>query len=300
VNHTWKSVYELDKARKPSGGSPAALADAVRRGADVRTFTTFDWVDHMGTLSPDQGLVEETMDWRIVYLIEDRWTACVMSLRYPANAGLGFGKDPSLSFFMYNQDFQFGIARAFFGEAKGIKRNTLFSDLVDDKHSLYRVIDTADQDTISPSHNATYDFNVNKWLVRDDWQELLSHDAEGRVVSGSLRELTDAFRAGCSIKVAVRGLCRELYKSGEPALDHEVFVELGSMYNHKERGFFSGESLPLVRIAPAIPMRYTSGNWNCGWILPRTDGIVYHLVVDPITRDVQHPHARYPIRWFAR
>src|ERR1041385_6032340 len=115
MQQSWQTVCEMNRKREVTAGSLTALADAIHRGADLRGFTTFDWVDHMGTLFPDQGLVEETMDWRITYLIEDRWVAAVMSLRYPANAGLGFGKDPSLSFFMYNQDFEFGVARPFFG-----------------------------------------------------------------------------------------------------------------------------------------------------------------------------------------
>jgi hypothetical protein len=294
----WTSVCEMNQQRQVTAGSTTALADAIRRGADLRSFTTFNWADHMGTFFPDQGLVEETMDWRICYLIEDRWVAAVMCLRYPANGGLGFGKDPSLSFFLYNQDGQFGIARPFFDKSSDVPRNPLFSDLVSGVQSSYRVIDAADQDTISPSHNATYEFGCYKWIVRDDWQELLSHDAEGRVLSGSLAKLTDAFREGCSIKVGVRDLCGDM--TGRNAMGHEVFIELGSMYNHKEQGFFSGESMPLVRVTPSIPVRYASGNWNCGWILPRTDGQVFHLVVDPYTRKCVETSGRKAIRWFAR
>jgi len=73
-------------------------------------------------------------------------------------------------------------------------------------------------------------------------------------VSGSLEALIDAFRAGCSVKVGVRNLCRELADPGQPFTEHETFVELGSMYYHRERGFHSGESVPLVRIGPAVPL----------------------------------------------
>src|SRR5437762_13310192 len=115
MKRSWQTVCEMNRRREVTAGSLTALADAIRRGADVRTFTTFDWIDHMGTLSPDQGLVEETMDWRIVYLIDNRWVACAMCLRYPANAGLGFGKDPAPCFFMYHQNFEIDFVRPLFG-----------------------------------------------------------------------------------------------------------------------------------------------------------------------------------------
>jgi len=289
----WTCAYQLDKQRNPSAGSSDDLLAALRRGADLRIYTTFDWLDHMGAELPDQGLVEETIDLRVVYLLDEKWVAALTALRYPANAGLGFGTDPSLSFFMYNQSGQFGIARPYF-------ENAATPRAVPDFGANYHMIDHADYDTASPSHNAIYEFNTFRWLVADDWMEMLAHDAEGNVTAGSLDALNGAFRNGCSIKVAVQNLCRDLTPDGQPALEHAVLVELGSLYNHIECGFLSGESLPLVRIAPAIPLRYETGNWNFGWILPRTDGVVFHLVVDPYSRAVRQYSDRYAMSWFAR
>lgn len=291
----WTLAYASDKTRTPTAGSAQALREAIGRGADLRIYTTFDWMEHMGAILPGSGLIQETIDHRVTYLLDNRWVAALTALRYPANCGLGFGAEPSLSFFMYNQDAQFGIARPYFQNAPGNSRQLAKFDF----GPMYHVIDHCDDATDSPSHNAFYDFGEYRWLVCDDWQELLAHDADGAMTSGSLESLCDAFRSGHSIKVGVKNLCRELAPPGSQPVEHEVFVELGSMYNHTAQGFLSGESLPLVRIAPGIPLRYASGNWNFGWILPRTDGTVFHLVIDPYTREIQQRSARYAIRWFA-
>lgn len=289
----WKAVYELNRARQKISGRAADLAAAVKRGADLRIYTTFDWVDHMGADHPDQGEVEETIDLRVVYVLGGEWVAALTPLRYPADAGLGFGRQPSLSFFMYNQDGRFGIARPHL-EAPSDQQGP------PDFGPHYHVIDCHDAQTRSPSHNATYDFNCYRWLVRDDWRQVLSHDEHGEVIDGSLEALIDAFRMGCSVKIAVRNLCRELAAPGENALEHEVLVELGSMYYHRERGFHSGESLPLVRIAPSVPLRYAPSSWNFGWILARTDGRMFHLSIDPYTRAIVRTSAQYAARWLVR
>ena len=38
---SWKNVLTLDTGRVVRGGSPAAIADAIRRGADLRIHTDF-------------------------------------------------------------------------------------------------------------------------------------------------------------------------------------------------------------------------------------------------------------------
>jgi len=293
-NGIWSCAYELDEHQRPMAGSTDALAMAVRRGADIRLYTTFDWLDHMES-SADHGLIEETIDLRVTYLLEGRWVSALTAMRYPAEAGLGFAAEPSLSFFMYNQDGRFGIARP---ELRRVERRPVMDQLPG--HSpLYRVIDAADQGTNYASHNATYDFNCIRWLVRDDWRQVLHHDEHGIVLEGSLDALREDFRRGCSVKVIVRNLCNFL-APGDAGIEHEVAVELGSMYFHTQSKFHSGESLPLVRIAPAIPLAYRSGNWNFGWILPRSDGRVFHLIIDPRTREMSRAEGRHAIRWLVR
>ncbi len=290
----WECVLALDAGRRVSSGSFAALAGAVRRGADVRCYTTFDYDEHMAAPDARVGLVQEMMNFPLTYWLEGDHAAAIQTTRYPADCALGFQPYPSLSFFLYNDDGRFGIARPFLDGRIGKAR------LEETPGSKYHTLSHHDDETPCPSENATYEFGEYRWWVRDDWEEVLAHEADGAVTGGSLPALQEAFRAGREIKVGVRDLCAGLAPAGEPALRHEVLALMGPIYNHEEQGFLGGESLPLVRVAPAVPMRYASGNWNYGWILPRTDGVVKHLVVDPYTHQFQRTESRHPIRWFAR
>lgn len=292
----WKCTLELDEKRNVTSGRTAALADAIRRGADLRVCTTFNYEEHMGPGDERQGRVDESIDFRVTYLIDDAWTAGVTTLRFPADCSLKFQPHPSLSFFLYNQDGHQAIARPFLTD-RGAVTPENSGEKVGQIAPRYYVDSNHDDDTRSPSSNFVYSFGYFRYCVRDDWTELLSHDADGNVLSGSYQALGDAARRGRSLKVGVRDLCAGL---GDTDLAHEVFAELGSIYDHVDRGFIGGESLPLVRVAPAVPLRYASGNWSFGWILPRSDGQVAHEIIDPYTRAFSQTFTRNAARWFVR
>lgn len=291
----WTCALALDNARCVTSGSRQALAAAVRRGADVRCYTTFDYGEHMNVPDSKVGLVQEMMNFPLTYWLEGEHTAAIQTTRYPANCSLGFGERPSLSFFLYNENGQFGIARPYLDGGCGDPRMGVAA-----ADGRYRVLEAADDRSPCPCENATYEFGMYRWWVRDDWEEVLSHDAAGRVAGGSLAGLRQAFRAGRSLKVGVGGLCADLSPAHVAQCAHEVFTELGPIYNHEDQGFLGGESFPLVRVAPAVPLVYRSGNWNYGWILPRTDGIVHQLVIEPPTHRFIRTEGRHAIRWFAR
>jgi len=291
----WRCALALDGKRRATSGSREALAAAVRRAADVRCYTTFDYGEHMSVPGSEVGLVQEMMNFPLTYWLEGAHVAGVQTTRYPANCSLGFGPRPSLSFFMYNDNGEFGIARPFLDGGVGDSKPGISA-----AGALYQVLDHADDETPCPCENATYEFGEYRWWVRDDWAELLAHEADGSVIRGSLEALRDAFRAGKSLKVGVQDLCADLGPAGRTRLRHEVFVEMGPIYNHQEQGFLGGESQPVVRVAPAVPMRYHSGNWNYGWVLPRTDGRVFQLIVDPPTHKFIKTERRCAMRWFAR
>ncbi len=290
----WHCVLELDERRQVVGGDVEALADAVKRGADIRSYTTFDYAEHMGVPESREGLVQEMMSFSTVYWLEGGHVAGIQTTRYPANASLGFGNMPSLSFFLYNSSGQSAIARLFVDGSKGQTKQP------GDHKGKYRVIDAWDELSPCPSENFIYDFGEYEWWVNDSWEELLAHDENGAVLHGSLEDLQEAFRSGLSLKVGVKNLCADLSSERESSISHDVFVELHSVYSHRDSGFLGGESQPVVRVAPHVPLRYASGNWNCGWILPRTDGIVHHLIVNPHTHEFLHKESRCAMRWFAR
>jgi hypothetical protein len=297
---TWKCVLELGSDRRIAGGSEAALAEAVRRGADLRIYTEFRHNEHLDTSSDNPEIVQEVSDFRVTYLLEDRWVAGIMNLRMPIDPPVGFGPRASMSFFLYNQNGQQSIARPHLDgiPAKGSRGPSPIAEHLD--MPKYHQQDSWDTGTNAPSHNFIYDFEVFRYLVRDEWREVLAHTAHGKVTKGSIEELATAFESGCEIKVAIRGLCDDLGGGPGQAINHEVFVQTGPGYYSTERRIFAAGTQPVVRVKPAIPMLYGSGNWDFGWFMPRNDGFVAYWLCDPYTLAFRKAETQHAIRWFVR
>jgi hypothetical protein len=221
-----------------------------------------------------------------------------MTLRVPVAIPVGFGPRPSMSFFMYNQDGQQAIARPYL-DGKSSSGDLGPSPL--DDHSAmrrYHQQDNWDAGTNAPSSNFIYDFDSYHFFVNDRWQEVLSHGADGTVLAGSVTDLAAAFSQGLPVKLGIRGLCTDLTPTGEATLDHEVFIHGGSCYYYTEQQLFMTGTHPLVRVQPAIPLRYGSRNWDFGWLMARSDGQVARWLCDPYTLTFQRSQARYAMRWF--
>jgi len=296
IVNAWSSVLELDPDRAVVAGSPEALRAAVRRGADLRIVTEFFHHEHLEPGSANRELVREVSDFRITYLVEDRWAAGIMNLRLPINPPEGFGPRPSMSFFMYNENGRQAIARPYLDglPAAGDPGPAPLDDHSD--MPKYHQHDGWDAGTNAPSSNFTYDFEVYRFFIRDEWREAYAHAADGRAINGSLEALVEAFSAGAETKVAIRGLCRDL---GGDA-DHELYVHTGPGYYHTQRRLFCAGTQPVVRVKPGVPMRYTSRGWDFGWIVPRTDGSVARWLCDPYTLEFRKSQSRHAIRWFVR
>ena len=296
----WTCALELDEKRSISGGSQTALCDAVRRGADLRIYTEFRQNEHIDPSSDNAEVVREVAEFRETYLLQDSWTAAFMTLRQPISLPQGFGPRPSMSFFMYNQDGQQAVARPYLDEpppstARGpspLERNP-------DMPKMHQ-LDNWDNGTNAPSHNFIYDFELFRYWVRDDWQEVLSHTDEGIVLSGSVEVLAEAFTEGAEVKVGIRGLCKDLAVDPISAISHELFIQIGSCYYYTGSQLFIGATHPLVRIRPAIPLSYVSNGWDFGWVMVRTDGFGALLTVDPYTLQFRRTQNTYAIRWFVR
>jgi len=134
----------------------------------------------------------------------------------------------------------------------------------------------------------TCDFDVFRYCVRDDWQQ----------VQGE--KLVEACRGGCALKIGVSGLCDDLALEGEVPLPHEVFVQIGSAYYCTEQRLLAVGSHPVVRVRPGLPMRYATDNWDFGWLFARTDGHVVYRRCDPYSLRFDDRTFRCPVRWFAR
>lgn len=298
--NTWKCVYGLNPARHRVAGSAGELAAAIRRGADLRINTAFRHNEHIDTTSKNPELIEEVADFRITYLLDDRWAAGIINLRQPISLPDGFGPRPSMSFFLYNQNGQQAVARPHMDG--GPVTGTLGPSPLADHRDMpkYHEQESWDAGTNAPSSNFIYDFEKYRFWVHDEWQEMLAHTADGQVLSGSIDALAEAFLHGCDIKVGIRGLCADLAGDPASAIDHEVFVQVGSCYYYTKRKLFMAASHPVVRVKPAIPLCYSSRGWDFGWLMPRTDGFVARWLVDPYTLKFQRSEGRYAIRWFVR
>ena len=296
----WHLLLELDSRREVTSGSPEALCTAIRRAADLRIYTEFVHNQHIDPSSASDELIREVSEFRATYLVEDRWCAGIMTLRQPIALPDGFGPRASMSFFMYNQDGQQAIARPHLDS--GPAGGTMGPSALDDwsAYPKYHQQDGWDAGTNAPSSNFIYDFEVFRYFVCDDWQEVLAHDTAGRVQGGSIDLLAAAFEAGAEVKVAIRNLCADL--TAEPArpIEHEVFIQAGPGYYYSGQKLFIAGTHPLVRVRPGIPMRYVSRGWDFGWLMPRTDGRVAMLLYDPYSLKVRRQAGQFAMRWFAR
>lgn len=295
--NSWKCVYSLDSDRHPVSGSAAELAAAIRRGADLRVYTEYRHNEHIDITSTNPELIREVMDFRVTYLLENRWVAGIITLRQPISPPGGFAARPSMSFFMYNQDAQQAIARPYLDALPMTGTSPL-----DDHRAMpkYHLLESWDEGTNAPSRNFIYDFEVYRFWVCDDWQEILAHTADGTVVLGSVEALAEELARGREVKVSICGLCADLAEDPVRAIPHEAFVQTGSCDYYTERKLFMAASHPVVRVKPAIPLRYESQGWDFGWLMPRSDGFVARWLVDPYTLKFCKSEGRYPTRWFVR
>ena len=291
TSDTWENVYSLDSARKPASGSEKDLVEAIRHGADLRIETAFRYNEHIDTSSADRSLVKEVCEFRVTYLLDDRWTAGIMSLRGSSN-----GDQAMMSYFLYNQD---GLQARAHPTLDGRPLSTPLPLDHPDKPK-YHEVDRWDMESPAPISTFVYDFELFRFWVRDSWQEVLSHGPDGAVKSGSVERLVDEFGRGREVKVGIRDLCSDL--AGKPGAGpaHEVFVQAHSCYYYSGEKVFRAGTQPVVRVAPAIPLRYVSGGWDFGWLSVNTDGTVVQSLFDPTTMKFGKKRGRYALRWFVR
>ncbi len=299
-NNPWKCVYELNESRQLVAGSEKELASAIGRGADLRIRTEFKNNEHIDTSSNNPELIQEVAEFAGTYLVDQRWVAAIMTLRQPISLPDGFGSRPSMSFFLYNQNGQQAIARPFLDGQKPTNKPGP-SDVEDHgEMPKFHQLDSWDKGTNAPSSNFIYDFDLFRFLVRDDWQEVLSHDAEGKILSGSSEILGQNVADGKEVKIAVKNLCSDLDDNSNEVIPHEVFVKTGSCYYYTKQKVFIAGTHPLVRVKAAVPVQYKTQAWDFGWLMARTDGFVARLLLNPYTLKFERSEGHYSIRWFVR
>ncbi|MDA1229676.1 MAG: hypothetical protein O2856_02790 [Planctomycetota bacterium] len=296
----WHCALELDSGRNVTSGSTTELAAAIGRAADLRIYTEFLHNEHIDVQSSSAERIREVAEFGVTYRIDKTWSAGIMSLRQPIELPVGFGPQPSMSFFLYNQDGTQAIARPFLDGATTTALPGPSATISPEGMPKYHAVDGWDQGTNAPSHNFVYDFDIFQFCVSDSWREVLHHSATGEVLSGSIAELVDAFSSGCAIKLGIEDLCTDLSSDAEFVLNHEVFVQGGSAYYYTEQKLFIIGSHPLVRVRPGVPMRYATGNWDFGWLMVRSDGQVVYRRCGPYSLRFSDHVTRNAVRWFVR
>lgn len=299
-NSNWKNVLTLNEKRQIISGTEEKLLTAIKNGADLRIYTEFHHNEHIDTKSTNLEKIKEVADFRITYVLDERWVAGIINLRQPISLPYGFGERPSMSFFLYNQNGQQAIARPYLD---GMPHSKVRGESPLDDHSempKYHQMDAWDSGTNAPSSNFVYDFNVFKFWVSDHWKEVYSHDVHGKPLSGSIDALESAFENGMEIKVAIKDLCYDFGNLNEGAISHEVFVHCGSSYYYTEQKLFMTASHPVVRVKPNIPLKYKSEEWDFGWLMPRSDGHLARWLLDPYTLKFNRSYAKHAMRWFVR
>lgn len=297
---SWQDILTLDSQRRVIKGNPQQLREAISRGADLRIYSEFRHNEHIDTASPNDELVQETMDMRVTYLVDGRWCAGITTLRQPVDLPAHFGPRPSLSLFLYNEDGDQAIARPYLDglPATGKKGASPPAD-----HSAmpkYHETDRWDDGTNAPCSNFVYDFETLRYFVRDDWRLVLHHSADGDIINGSRERVAQEFSRGVEWKLGIRRLCDDLLPSGQSPLPHDVFIQAGSCYFYTRQSLLIAASHPLVRVRPGIPMRYESAAWDFSWLVARTDGHVARLTYSPYTLEPSRHFGRYEMQWFCR
>ena len=294
----WTCVLQLDSQRKRVSGSENALRDAIYAGADLRVGTEFLHNEHVDTGSECSEKVREVMDFRVTYLLERDWVAGVETLRMPIALPDGFGPRASMSFFIYNQDGHQAIARPHLDGQRSTGKPGPCSVNQHPDMPKYHELASWDSETNAPSSHFIYAFEYFRYFVYEGWEEVLSHDSEGAVESGSLDALVEAFSEGCEVKVAIDGLCVDLGSPDENVMEHEVFVHIGAGYYYTERKQFMASANPVVRTPPVIPLGYGTSCWDFGWVMPRSDGHLARWLCNPYTLLFEKSASRHPMRWF--
>ncbi|HRJ71302.1 MAG TPA: hypothetical protein PLS03_03705 [Terrimicrobiaceae bacterium] len=295
---SWTNPLTLNSDTNVAAGSAEAFRSAIQRGADFRVRTDFRYNEHMDVQSDDPQVVQEVSDFRTTYVIDGRWAAGIMTLRYPVAAPHTFGGTPSLSFFIYNENGRQAIARPYLDGAPRNAAPGPSAASAPPDMPKYEAFDAWDAGTNAPSSNFCYHFDSFTFLTRDEWTEVYSHDEAGHPAGGSLAALTDAFAQGSEIKVAISGICDDLGEGTQ--LPHELIVHCGSGYYCTNDRLFFALTQPTVRVRPSIPLSYTSGGWDFGWLLPHTDGRIDGRICNPYTLAFSEKTWRCPVRWFVR
>ena len=258
-------------------GSLSDVAAAVRAGADLRRFSTYDL--------QGAGLVEETMTLQTTWVFDDRNVGGLQTLRHPVDGGTGIQMEPSMALWI------FGLTAP---------QCSAFVPL----HGRPMPDATGNWTRV---HNDAYSSEVGKyvpnryrWWKGGGWELICAHDEKGNPSFGSWTDLRAAANEGGTFKVGIRNLWSQLAPSGEGVPEHEVFVEATTHFAHIDEQFFAVLTQPTFLLQPCLPLRFSDDNFAPGWLVVRSDGKVQRQTLNPATMQWGRAWGRYAVRWFVQ
>ena len=272
-----KLLCTTNADHKPMSGSVADVADAVRRGADIRRFSTYNM---KGT-----GLVEETMTLQTTWVFDDHHVGGLQTLRHPLDAGLGISMQPSMALWI------FGVAapqRSTFVPLNGQPMAHATGKWVNVDNEPY----SAEAGEFTPRRY--------QWWARSDWKQICDHDQNGNPSQGSWEDIRKAVNDGGILKVGIKNLWSHLTPAGEQAPEHEVFIECTTDFSHVDEKFVGVLTQPTFLLQPRVPLKFSGENFALGWLVVRTDGKVQRHTLNPTNMQWEQKWNRYAVRWFTK
>ncbi len=262
---------------KPIAGSVADVAAAVRRGADLRRFSTYNL---KGT-----GMVEETMTLQTTWVFDEGHVGGLQTLRHPVNAGLGISMLPSMSLWIFGVE---APQRSTFVPLNG-------KPVANATGKWVRVDN-------EPFGRETDEFVPRRylWWARSDWKLIYAHDKNGYSSQGSWEDIRKAVKEGRILKVGIKNLWSYLTPAGDETLEHEVFIECTTDFSHLDESFVGALTQPTFLLQPSVPLKFTGENFALGWLVVRSDGKVQRVTLNPTNMQWERTWDRYAVRWFAR
>ena len=274
----WTKICSVAGDFQPAAGSVAAVAEAVRRGADLRRFSTYD--------PESTGLVEETMSLQTTWVFDDEHVGGLSTLRHPVDAGLDFWSRPTMAYWIFNVTAPSASAMV-----------PMDGQAADRAEDGWVYVDNTPFDRALDKQWLSKQYH---WWVRDDWEEVCTHDEDGNPSRGSWEDVRSAANDGCELKVGIRDLWSHLASPGVEPPEHEVFTTCGTQFAHVDGAFFGALTTPTFLVRPVAPLKFRDDVVEPGWLLVRSDGRVKRQTLNVSTFKWEQTWGRYAVRWFAR
>ena len=262
---------------KVEEGSVTAVADAVREGADLRRFSTYDL--------KGAGLVEETMTLQTTWVFDDQNVGGLQTLRHPVLSGLGIQMEPSMALWI------FGVTApqcSAFVPLHGQPMPGATGEWVQVKNNSYS------------KEVEKYVPNKYHWWARSNWEQVCAHDENGNPTMGSWEKLRKVANDGCTFKVGIKNLWSHLAPADGEVPEHEVFMESTTDFTHVDEQYFAVLTQPTFLLQPCRPLKFVDENFAAGWLVVLSNGRVQRQTLNPSTMQWERTWDRHAVRWFAR